>query len=159
MMTDTALTAAERGDLADRMLPVAARLACIARGDGDARDVAYSLDPLDRIELIAVIVALAAMVDPDTRLEDLLGHVTWDEHGHPAAPIATGPRLTLRSLVPPHAATPSGNDALLERERRIDARGLRLAHSMGPREVAERMGVATRTASRWASIDAERVTC
>lgn len=101
------LTPAERGDLADRMLPVAARVAAIVHGDGDARDIAHALDPLDRIELVAVIVALGAFADPDQRLSKALAFITWDEHGHRAEPLDCG-RYTVRSLIPSTAVTPNG---------------------------------------------------
>lgn len=149
------LTPEERGDLANRMLPVAARLACIAHGDGDVRDVAHALGPLDRVELVAVAVALAAMVDPDARLDDLLGHVTWDEHGMPADPTETG-RLTLRSLMPYHTVTPSGTDALIEHEQRQIIRSLHLGQGMPAREISPRVGLHKRTVERWLGQDKAR---
>lgn len=149
----TMLAPQERGDLAHRMLPVAARLACIARGDGDARDVAHALDVLDRVELVAVIVALAAMVDPDARLADLLGHVTWDEYGLPAEPVDMG-RLTLRSLVSYHATTPAGIDDLIEHEQRLQIRELRLGRGMFASEISPHVGLHKRTVERYISQDA-----
>ena len=145
----TALTAAERGDLANRMLPVAGRLACIAHGDGDARDVAHTLDPLDRVELVAVIVNLAAMVDPDAPLADLLGHVTWDENGMAAETPKYG-RLTPRSLVPPKAITPSGSSQLLDEEHRVTAVAL-ARRGFGPLAISSRVGVHERTVNKWLS--------
>jgi hypothetical protein len=146
-VTDT-LTASERGDLANRMLPVAGRLACIVHGEGDARDIAHALDPLDRIELVAVIVNLAAMVDPDARLADLLGYITWDENGMAATDTPQYGQLTPRSLVPTKSVTPSGSKQLIEHEQHITAitlgrRGID-AHAIG-----RRVGVHERTIGRW----------
>lgn len=102
----TILTPAERGDLAERMLPVAARIAAIVHGDGDARDVAHALDPLDRLELVAVIVALGALANPDQHLAKALAFITWDEHGHTSTTPDCG-RYTVRSLIPSTAVTPN----------------------------------------------------
>lgn len=147
-MTDAVLTASERGDLANRMLPVAGRLACILHGEGDARDVAHALDPLDRIELVAVIVNLAAMVDPDAPLADLLGYVTWDEHGMAAASQPHYGQLTPRSLVLSKSVTPSGSHQLLEQEQRITAFSLARA-GVGPQEIGRRINIHERTVGRW----------
>jgi len=146
-MTDTVLTASERGDLADRMLPVAGRMACIVHGDGDALDVAHALDPLDRVELVAVIVSLAAMVDPDAPLANLLGHVTWDEHGNAAEQPRYG-RLTPRSLIPPKTATPSGTHQLLEHERHITAVAL-ARRGIDGAEIGRRIGANEHTVGSW----------
>jgi hypothetical protein len=147
LMADTVLTAGERGDLADRMLPVAGRLACILHGEGDARDVAHALDPLDRIELVAVIVNLAAMVDPDAPLADLLGHVTWDEYGAAAEQPKYG-RLTPRSLVPIKTITPSGVHQIFEAERHRNAVTLGRRGIEGI-EIARRVGANEHTVGRW----------
>ncbi len=146
-MTDT-LTASERGDLANRMLPVAGRLACIVHGEGDARDVAHALDPLDRIELVAVIVNLAAMVDPDAKLVDLLGYVTWDENGNAATEQPQYGQLTPRSLVPTKTVTPSGSKQLIEHEQHITAIVLG-RRGDDAKAIGRRVGVHERTVGRW----------
>jgi hypothetical protein len=133
------------------MLPVAGRLACIVHGEGDARDVAHALDPLDRVELVAVIVNLAAMVDPDARLADLLGYVTWDENGNAAKAPQCGD-LTLRSLVPADVVTPSGNRELLDHEQRSNAVAL-MRRGLCAKEISTRSGVHPRTVRRWMAED------
>lgn len=59
------LTAQQRGDLAEAMLPVAANLAVLVHGDGGPEDIAQVLAGLNETQKNAVIVVLAGMVDPD----------------------------------------------------------------------------------------------
>ncbi len=59
------LSAQECGDLAEEMLPVAARLATIVQGDGGREDVAELLGRLDLMQTGALAVVLAGLVDPD----------------------------------------------------------------------------------------------
>lgn len=144
------LTASERGDLAERMLPVAARIAAIVHGDGDHRDIAHALDQLDRIELVAVIVALGALADPDQTVADALDFITWDEEGNPTQTVL--PASPVRGLVPSGVVTPSGNDKLFQDEwnaKRRQARELHVRCGLEPREIAERVGVNERTVTRW----------
>jgi hypothetical protein len=75
----TTLTAAERGDLAEDMLPVAARLATIVHGDGGPEDVAQVLGVLDGREKDALIVVLAGLADPDRPVAELLGWLGYAE--------------------------------------------------------------------------------
>lgn len=82
----TALTAAERGELAERLLPVAANLVRLVHGDGGPRDIQQVLARLNPDELDALPVVLAALVDPARSLADALGWVTWDCHGRPCPP-------------------------------------------------------------------------
>ncbi|MFD5564471.1 hypothetical protein [Kitasatospora griseola] len=79
------LTATERGDLAERLVPVAAALACVVHGEGDRRDIAHILNQLDSAERDGLIVVLAGLVDPDQRVDQTLGYLTWDEYGASAA--------------------------------------------------------------------------
>lgn len=147
------LTASERGDLAERMLPVAARIAAIVHGDGDAKDIAHALDQLDRIELIAVIVALGALADPDQTIADALGFITWDEEGNTVPSVL--PTSPVRGLVPAGIVTPSGNDKLFHDDwmaKRHQARELHLQYGLEPREIAARVGVSERTVARWKNL-------
>jgi hypothetical protein len=80
------LTAEQRGDLAERMLPVAAQLACIVHGDGNEQDIRYVLGQLDDVEIPALIVVLAGLVNPDADINDTLAYITWDENGRPTNP-------------------------------------------------------------------------
>lgn len=77
------MTPAERGDLAERMVYKAARLAAVVHGDGGAWDVDNLIGTLDRTELLGLAVVLAAMVDPDATVDAVLSHVTWDEELRP----------------------------------------------------------------------------
>lgn len=143
------LTAAERGDLAERMLPIAARIACITNGDGDANDINHALNPLDRQELVAVIVCLGAMVDPAQGLRESLGFIDWDENG---LPLAVEPRYgdgTIRSLVPSHVHTPVKVDDLIEHEQRLQARHMHCNLGMHSEEIAAHLPVCARTIRRW----------
>lgn len=93
----TTLTAAERGDLAEDMLPVAARLATIVHGDGGPEDVAQVLGVLDGREKDALIVVLAGLADPDRPLAALLGWVDFDEAAQPVD-ADHADRTTLRDI-------------------------------------------------------------
>ena len=75
------MTPAERGKLAARMVPVAARLAGMVR-DEDAAAIGVFLSKLTGEETRALLVVQAAMIPDDQTPADLLGWVTWDEHGH-----------------------------------------------------------------------------
>src|SRR5690242_8289703 len=77
-----------RGDLAERLLPVAAQLACLVHGDGDGRDVHQAVARLAEGEKDALLVVLAGLVPPDVPLGWLLAYLTWDEHGRAAKPDA-----------------------------------------------------------------------
>lgn len=91
----TTLTASERGDLAERMLPIAAQLACIVHGDGNEQDIRYVLGQLDEFEVHALVVVLAGLVDPDADIADALAYINWDENGRPANPATA--RGTIRA--------------------------------------------------------------
>lgn len=82
----TALTATERGALADELLPVAGRLVCIIRGDGNDRDIHQLLARLEPSEKDALLVVLAAMVNPDMPISLALSYITWDEYGRSTPP-------------------------------------------------------------------------
>jgi len=136
-----------RGDLAQRLLPVAARLACIVHGDGGQPDIHHLLTQLDPAEKDALIVVLAALVDPDRSLGDALAFVTWDEHGTPAPPeTAAGP---IRAAAGYRWATPSGVREALLREDVLRARHLHVAEERPLTEVARLVGVDPQTVLRW----------
>jgi hypothetical protein len=78
------MNAAERGDLAERMVPHASHLAFLVRTEGRERigtwlDVHGITDPETR----ALLVVLAAMVPVDLTEEQMLDWITWDEQGRP----------------------------------------------------------------------------
>lgn len=141
------MTPAERGDLAARLLPIAAGLACLIHGDGDQRDVHQMITRLDRDERDALIVVLAGLIDPDTSLIDALGYVTWDETGRPATtkPILVGSIRDVAQL----RTTPSGFDEIFLAEQKHAAYVLHYGRDFDQRDVAAQLGVHERTISRW----------
>ncbi|MCG6493391.1 helix-turn-helix domain-containing protein [Kitasatospora sp. A2-31] len=150
------MTPEEHGDLAEQMLPYASRLACLTHGDGDAEDIQRTIARLDDTQRTALIVVLASMVDPNAQLQDVLGHVTWDEHGRPAGiPLLPG---TVRALthLKRWPETPSGAHGVLEDEQRHQAWTL-AAHGESHAEIAARLGVAQRTVTRWLAERRKRV--
>nr|BFD90680.1 hypothetical protein KitaXyl93_20400 [Kitasatospora sp. Xyl93] len=144
------MTPEENGALVERLMPVAARIACVVNGDGDRHDIEHHTRRLDRQGLLAVIVILAAMVDPDASVEDALGFITWDEHGRPAPPVVTGPRLRIRSLaadVEPPAGL--GAERVLLSERMQLAREIHLGQGYTMTETARQLGVDPDTVRKW----------
>lgn len=91
------LTAQQRGDLAESMLPVAANLAGLVHGDGGPEDVQGVLVGLDEEQRTALIVVLAGLVDPGQSLSSLLGWLEFDETGSLMVPRWDDDR-TLRDL-------------------------------------------------------------
>lgn len=81
-----AMTATDRGDLAEAMLPVAANLTVLVHGDGGPEDVQEVLAGLDDAQRNALIVVLAGLVDPDRPLGALLGWLDANEHGQQIVP-------------------------------------------------------------------------
>lgn len=75
------LTAEQRGDLAERMLPVAAHLAALVHGDGGPEDVAQVLAGLDETQKNALIVVLAGLVDPEQPVGKALSWIDVTRHG------------------------------------------------------------------------------
>lgn len=73
-----------RGDLAEAMLPAAAALIAAVR-DGTRAEVGRVLSVIAPENMHALAVVLAAMVDPDRSIADLLAWVTFDEHEGAAA--------------------------------------------------------------------------
>lgn len=76
------LTAAERGDLAEALIPEAGALAVAVREE-PRKQIADRLKGLSRHELEALAVILAAMVDPDRPMKDTFAWVDFDEYGDP----------------------------------------------------------------------------
>lgn len=80
------LTAEQRGDLVEALLPVAARLTMLVHGDGGPEDVREALDGLDDTQRNALIIVLAGMVDPDRPMGAVLGWLDFNEHGQQIVP-------------------------------------------------------------------------
>lgn len=70
----------ERGDHAEAMVSVAARLIGAVHDDG-ALAVAQVLAEVKPADVPVLLVVLAATCDPDRSMEDALAWVTWDERG------------------------------------------------------------------------------
>lgn len=69
------------GDLAERMVPLAAALSCVVHGDGDAGTVAYMLRRLSAAERDALLVVAVGMIPPEMPIRTALGWVDFDEEG------------------------------------------------------------------------------
>ncbi|MFF8910579.1 hypothetical protein [Streptomyces olivaceoviridis] len=93
------LTAEQRGDLAEQLLPVAAHLAVLVHGDGGPEDVAEVLAGLDDTQKNALIVVLAGLVDPEQPVGKALGWLDFNENGHLTVPSWSEER-SVRDLVP-----------------------------------------------------------
>lgn len=77
----SALTAEQRGDLAEDMLPVAANLTVLVHGEGGPEDVQSVLEALSDAQRNALIVVLAGLVDPDQPMGKALGWLDFTEDG------------------------------------------------------------------------------
>lgn len=93
----TTLSATDRGDLAEAMLPVAANLAMLVHGDGGPEDVRDVLDGLDDSQRNALIIVLAGLVDPDRPMGAVLGWLDFNEHGQQIVPDWND-KTTLRAV-------------------------------------------------------------
>ncbi|MCX4606772.1 hypothetical protein OG402_40825 [Streptomyces anulatus] len=116
----TVLTASQRGDMVEALLPEAAGLVVDVH-EGSADDIKTRLRGLTRHELEAVTVVLAALADPDRSLKDALSWVDFDEHGQQATP----PLVLVRSV---RDAAP----VVKPKGRGIDAAAVQRALSPGP---------------------------
>jgi hypothetical protein len=145
----TALTATERGELAERLLPVAAKLACIVHGDGDHHDVDHHTRAFDRTELLALVVVLAGLVNPDQSATDALSYVTWDAAGRPAAAVDAG-RVTIRELTGKITGPMGlGADMVTTSERIRRAHHLFSHDDLTVTEVARAIGASPRLVEKW----------
>lgn len=93
------LTAEQRGDLAEEMLPVAAHLAVLVHGEGGPEDIQDVLAGLGDAQRNALIVVLAGLVDPEQPMGKALGWLEGDEHGALMVP-RWDDRTPLRDLAP-----------------------------------------------------------
>lgn len=127
----------QRGELAERLLPVAARLICLVQDGGGPRDIEQDLARLDGPALAALPVILAALADPDRQIADALAWITWE----PQAKV-TG---TLRDLAEATESVPSRQPrgmAIVEDTAEL----VRLGHSRDA--IAERLGVTWNTVTQ-----------
>ena len=96
----TVLSARERGDLAEELLPTAAELVTIVHGDGSPADLGSLIGRLGAVEKDVLLVLLASMVDPDRRLSDAFAWLRFDEYGRSASAPFRGERTRIRDVVP-----------------------------------------------------------
>lgn len=152
------MTAQERGDLAEALLPEAAGLVVDVR-EATVDQIGSRLAGMSRHELEGLAVVLAAMADPDRSLQDALGWVDFDEHGE-ALPWRSKARRNVRDLVQARADRGRGVDEVAvdralagepqeltaaERTLGVD-RGLR--RGLGYGVVAERLGMSREAVRR-----------
>jgi hypothetical protein len=132
------VSAAARGRLAERLVPVAMTFVGAVR-NLDADGITEFLDELTEDERLALPVILAAMVPDDRTPQELLAWVDFDEFG---APLPDGAEMVLWS--PPAVRRgPSG-----AAERRQDYAALR-GQGLTPAQAAQRLGLAVRSAARY----------
>jgi hypothetical protein len=99
------LSAQQRGDLAEQMLPTAAHLAVLVHGDGGPEDVAEVLAGLSDTQKNALIVVLAGLVDPEQPVGKALGWLDFNEHGALTVP-SWSEAGAVRDLAPEPAEAP-----------------------------------------------------
>jgi hypothetical protein len=117
-----------RGDLAQIMVPQAASLAMAVREETRA-EITDFLGSMDRTELEALAVVLAAMVDPDRPLYEALAWVDFDEHGEAAEPFVprASRRKTIRAVVrPPRLPAKARGVDMVAVERALTSHGVAL---------------------------------
>jgi DNA-binding NarL/FixJ family response regulator len=99
----SSMSAEQRGDLAEQMLPTAAHLAVLVHGDGGPEDVRDVLDGLDDTQKNALIVVLAGLVDPEQPVGKALGWLDFNEHGALTVPASWSEQSSVRDLAPENA--------------------------------------------------------
>jgi hypothetical protein len=82
----TILTAKERGDVAEQLLPKAANLVMLVHGDGGPRDIHQALVRLTPGQKEALLVILAGLVDPEKPMGEALSWLDFDECGNLTVP-------------------------------------------------------------------------
>lgn len=167
------MTAEQRGDMAEALLPVAANLVALVHGDGGAPDVRDVLSGLSGHEKDGLLVVLAGLVDPDRSLVEALRWVDFDERGEPLRRDPVGPAGSIRESVASapcrirsvgvdevavsRALSPGGADVQLNREERRLAIQVGVRRGMTHAQVGERLGMAKdavqRSWERWKGRD------
>ncbi|MFI7096778.1 hypothetical protein [Streptomyces lydicus] len=145
------LSAEQRGDLVQALLPEAAGLVTAVREESQ-EEIAARLRGLSPYELEVVAVVLAAMVDPDRSLGEAFSWVTFDEYGEPLTTGGLSSR-TVRDLTSTAPRRGLGVDEVavdralagdrvpLNRPERALAVDRGIRRGMGYDLVAERLGM------------------
>jgi hypothetical protein len=145
------LTAEQRGDLVQALLPEAAGLVTAVREESQ-EEVTARLRGMSPYELEVVAVILAAMVDPDRGLGEAFGWVNFDEYGEPLSMggpssrtvrdlTSTAPRRGLGVDEVAVERALSGDQINLNRPERALAVDRGIRRGMGYDLVAERLGM------------------
>ncbi|MFB7867428.1 hypothetical protein [Streptomyces sp. NPDC056069] len=146
------LTAEERGDMAQAMVPEAAGL-IVDVHEGSAEDIRSRLQGLTRHELEALAVVVAALADPDRSLPDALAWVNFDEYGDHLAPtkrVQRSVRDAVRNpakrghgidIVAVNRALVPGETVWLSRDERRMAVEVGIRRGMSYEDVAEQLGM------------------
>jgi DNA-binding CsgD family transcriptional regulator len=148
------MSAEQRADLVEALLPDAAGLVCAVREE-TREQITARLRGLSRHELEVVAVVLAALADPDQSLRESFGWINFDEHGAPLERRSSATRTVreVPSTALPHTKGRSGVDEVaVERALHGDPQPLNasersLAVDRGIRRglsydlVAERLGM------------------
>ncbi len=118
-MTATLTERTRLGELAERLVPVAASFVGVVR-DEDRDGVTAFLAARTQHERDALLVILAAMIPDDLSPADLLSWVTWDEHGRPLPPetvfvLHEGGRKRGPAPQPPGELAPCGTATAAKR--------------------------------------------
>jgi hypothetical protein len=147
--------ARRRGDLAERLIPKAVELACLVHGDGDVRAVERFLSRLYPWERDGLLVILAGLMPVDMSLDDLLGWLTFDEHGRalkpPVPPCGTPAGLWHHQV---HGELVDDDCAEQEtlRERRMGEYARLRDCGESIEDAAKRVPVSKRTAERYEAL-------
>ncbi|MFB9558663.1 hypothetical protein [Streptomyces roseoviridis] len=149
-MTDV-LTAKERGDMAEAMLPTAAHLVTLVHGDGGPSDVQDVLGKLSPLQKDALLVVLAGLVNPDQPMSAALGWLDFDETGRTVVP-PWGEQTRVRDLAPGPVLDEDDNEHVDEVAVRKYAEGVRVM--VTPRERLEAVRLCVARGMNYPDIDA-----
>lgn len=150
-----------RGDLADALVEKASALAVAVREE-TREEIAAHLSGLDRVELEALAVVLAAMIDPDKLLHEMLSWVDFDEYGNPAEPFVPRRQRSARerATLRPVAAAPvridwtavnralAGDPVELTQNERVAAVDVGIRSGMSKGEVGQALGMTNAAVGR-----------
>ena len=133
------LSAEQRGDMVEALLPEAAGLVVDVH-EGSADDIKTRLAGLTRHELEAVAVVLGALVDPERGIRDALAWVDFDEDGNKLYPSdRTRSTKAVRDLAPALRRQTAGVDVVAV-HRALVAEGQRVALTAAERKLAVEVG-------------------